>query len=233
MNSTAAFLRHGFSIPPPRLPTTASVAGRRLPLTFSCSVSSIRPLAEKWNEKYNNKYGRCNKNNNDMDIRCGTVRNADPSDTFGDRDKFPFPNTKMALQSLLCFSSDTATVEPHMRRITAEKERALKALLDEGSDEAERIMMNVYNEYHNSTDGQTKYDASLALIQILIYTGKSRCLKYALERLKEIARIKDKPNDARPLLYHAVIYTLLDQCGTAKRYWRAYAESIRMGPTGT
>lgn len=206
--------------------------GRRLPLSFRCSVSSIRPLAEKWNEKYNNKYGRCNKNNNDIDIRCGNVRNADPSDTFEDGDKFPFLNTKMALQSLLCFSSDTAAVEPHMKHITAEKERALKALLDEGSDEAERIMMNVYNEYHNSTEGQIKYDASLALIQILIYTGKSRCLNYALERLKEIARIQDRPNDQRPLLYYAVIYTLLDQYLIAKRYWRAYVESIRKGPTG-
>ncbi|XP_038895250.1 uncharacterized protein LOC120083532 [Benincasa hispida] len=226
MDSTT-FLRRGFSPAPPRLPTTALLT-RRLPLSFRCNVSSIHLLVEKSNENYN-KYRRCNKNNNGIDIDIHCFKVVPPSSTSKGGGNFPSPNAKMALQSLFCFSFDNA-VEPHTKDITGEKKRALQALLAQNPVQAEKIMRDLYQKYQKNRNGQIRYDATLAFIQVLIHLGTNESLDDAIKKLNEIELIPDKPSDARPSLYRAIIYTLLDEIKDAKTFWWTYTGYIGTGP---
>ncbi|XP_022994895.1 uncharacterized protein LOC111490483 [Cucurbita maxima] len=210
MNSTA-LLHRGIA---PTLP---------LPLSFRRNMSSSVHLVP--NETVN-KHDARRCSNNGIKIVCHRYNRMESSGS--QNDGFPFLNTKVAMQSLLCFSLDAAA-EFETKDISAQKRKALQALLANNPAEAERIMKKVLQKYKNDKV-EIKYEATLAMVAILIHTGQRKSLSDAMLYLNDIEAWKAKPSDIKRILYRAVIYTLLESSIDAKDNWKIFSDNIGSGP---
>ncbi|KAG7012526.1 hypothetical protein SDJN02_25278 [Cucurbita argyrosperma subsp. argyrosperma] len=132
------------------------------------------------------------------------------------------------MQSLLCLPLDAAA-EGETKDISANKREALRALLANNPSRAENIMKKVLQTYENG-NMQTKYDATLAMVAILIHMGGRESLGKAIEHLNTIEAWDNKPSDVKRILYRAVIYTLLERDTEAKTNWKTFSDQIGKGP---
>ncbi|XP_022955331.1 uncharacterized protein LOC111457324 [Cucurbita moschata] len=210
MNSTA-LLHRGIAPTPP------------LPLSFRRNVSSSVHLVP--NEAVN-KHDARRCTNNGIKIVCHVFNPKEPSSSHNDG--FPLLNTKEAMQSLLCLPLDAAA-EGETKDISANKRKALQALLANNPSGAEKIMKNVLQTYEKD-NMQTKYEAILATVVILIHTGGRESLGDAIHHLNKIEEWDNKPSDVKRILYRAVIYTLLDCDSEAKTNWKTFSDQIGKGP---
>ncbi|XP_023542455.1 uncharacterized protein LOC111802357 [Cucurbita pepo subsp. pepo] len=210
MNSTA-LLHRGIAPTPP------------LPLSFRRNVSSSVHLVP--NETVN-KHDARRCTNNGIKIVCHVFNPKEPSSSHNHG--FPLLNTKVAMQSLLCLPLDAAA-EGETKDISANKRKALQELLANNPSGAEKIMKKLLQRYEND-NMQTKYEATLAMVAILIHTGGVESLRNAIRYLNELEAWNNKPSDAKRILYRAVIYTLLESQIDAKTNWKTFSDQIGKGP---
>ncbi|XP_017978186.1 PREDICTED: uncharacterized protein LOC18596502 [Theobroma cacao] len=158
----------------------------------------------------------------------------------------PQPPKKMALKSLLdvtviLTSKDetrvkegiTLTPSPTLRQPFLSKQQieelklAAVGLMKRGKpDQALQMLKNE----HKRLDGESAYEMSMVLAEILISQGKY------LEALNFLPADHDQhvsEFDVRPILYKAIVYTMLDKEDDAQRLWKEFAKSSEVSPSGS
>ncbi|CAN1269167.1 hypothetical protein LINPERPRIM_LOCUS13482 [Linum perenne] len=114
---------------------------------------------------------------------------------------------------------------PSMAEVEVVKMHAVKLMAHGEAETAVTFLKEAYSVYKNRKDEEPAYNVGMALVEILICQGK---YKEALE-CNCLNDNRHVPSDGRIPLYKAIICTMLDYKGEAKKWWEQYIEAVEQG----